>query len=196
MAAHVARCNTCGQRLQVIVALQRYHRNRGRRWRPAPWLLVAAVLALAVATVGVEKRLFQDGPPDLSVIAVELPYPLVLLNNRSEGDADRRAAHQPYLNQDYARAELLLGESTLAIDVFLRGVSLYMLGREQKALTLLRRVPLESVWSDPARWYEANSLIRLGEWEAARGLLSKLSAENGEYSSRATRLLPRLRDGS
>ena len=195
-AAHVARCSTCQQRLQVIVALQQHHRNRERRWRRPQWLLVAAGLTLVVATVAVQKGLLREGPPDSSVLAVELPYPLVLLHNRSEVDADRRVAYQEYVKGDYARAELLLRESPLVIDLFLRGVSLYMLGREEEAFTLLHGVPLESVWSEPARWYEANSLIRLGKWEAARGLLSKLSADNGEYAGRATLLVQRLGDGS
>ena len=196
MAAHMARCSTCEQRLQVIVALQRYHRNRERRWLRPHWLLVAAGLALTVVTMAVEKELLQDGHPDSSVVAVEVPYPLVLLNNRSEVDRDRRVAYQAYVDGNYAGAELLLEESTLPIDLFLRGVSFYMLGREEEGLALLRRVPLESPWSDPALWYQANSLIRLGKWEAARGMLSRLSAEDGEYSSRARRLVGRLRDGS
>ena len=196
MAAHVAGCNTCAQRLQVMVALQEYHRKRELRWRRSRWLLVAAALALAVATVAVEKGLLQDGPPGPSVVAVEFPYPLVLLNNRSEVDADRRAAYQVYLNGDYSRAELLLRGSTLEMDLLLRGVSLYMLEREEEALTVLGRVPHESVWREAARWYEANALIRLGEWKAARRLLRRLSADAGEYSDRAALLVQRLGDGS
>ena len=96
MAAHVAHCTTCQQRLQVILALQRYHRTRERSRRRPQWLLVAAGLALTVAAVVVEK-VFQDGPPDSPVVAVQLPYPLVLLNNRSEVDPDRRPAYQAYL---------------------------------------------------------------------------------------------------
>ena len=196
MAAHVADCNTCAQRLQVIVALHEYHRKRELRWRRSQWLLVAAVLALVVATLAVKKGLLQDRPPDRSVMAVEFPYPLVLLNNRSEVDADRRAAYQVYINGDYSRAELLLRGSTLEMDLLLRGVSLYMLEREEEALPVLRRVPHESVWREPARWYEANALIRLGQWQAARSLLRTLSAENGEHSDRATLLAQRLGDGS
>ena len=73
MAVHVAGCNTCAQRLQVIVALQEYYRKRELGWRRPRWLLVAAVLALAVATVAVEQVLLQDAPPDPSVLAVSLP---------------------------------------------------------------------------------------------------------------------------
>ena len=196
MAAHVAHCTTCQQRLQVIVALQRYPQNRERRWRRPQWLLVAAGLSLAVATVVVEKGLRQDRAPDFSIVTVAIPYPLVRLNNRSEVEADRRPGYQAYLDENYARAELFLAKSPLEIDLFLRGVSLYMLGREEEALASLRRVPLESVWCDPARWYEANSLIRLGKLGAARGLLLRLSAENGEYSSRAAGLAQRLAGGS
>ena len=76
MAAHVAACNTCAQRLQVIVALHEYHRKRVFRWGRPRWLWVAAVLALAVATVVVEQVLLQDAPPDPSVLAVE--YPTIL----------------------------------------------------------------------------------------------------------------------
>ena len=75
MAAHVAGCNTCAQRLQIIVALQEYHLKRELRWGRPRWLLVAAV-ALAVATVAVEQVLLQDAPPDPSVLAVE--YPTIL----------------------------------------------------------------------------------------------------------------------
>ncbi len=38
MAAHVAGCNTCAQRLQVIVALQEYYRKRELGWRRPRWL--------------------------------------------------------------------------------------------------------------------------------------------------------------
>ncbi len=196
MAAHVAGCNTCAQRLQVIVALQEVHRKRKLRWPRPGWLLAAAVLALAVVTVAVEQGLLRNRPPDPSVIAVEFPYPLVLLNNRSEVDTDRRAAYQVYQDGDYSGAELLLLGSTLEMDLLLRGVSLYMLEREKEALRVLRRVPQDSVWREPARWYEANALIRLGEWKAAGRLLRTLSAENGEYSDRATLLVQRLGDGS
>ncbi len=130
------------------------------------------------------------------MLAVSLPYPLVLLNNRSEVDADRRAVYQVYLNGNYSRVELLLRGSTLEMDLLLRGVSLYMLEREEEALTVLGRVPKESVWREAARWYEANALIRLGEWKAARRLLGRLSAEAGEYSDRAALLVQRLGDGS
>ena len=71
-----------------------------------------------------------------------------------------------------------------------------MLEREKEALPVLRHVPQDSVWREPARWYEANALIGLGEWKAAGRLLRTLSAENGEYSDRATLLVQRLGDGS
>ena len=195
MAAHVAGCKTCEQRLRVVVALQEYYGGRQLRWRRPGWLVAAAALAVAVATVALERGLAPGRTPHAPTLAEELPYPLVLLSNRSEVDADRRAAYQAYRDGNYARAERLLGESTLAIDLFLRGVSLYLLGREEEALPLLRRVPPEDVWSDPARWYEANALLRLDRWGEARRLLSRLSVEPGEYSSRAASLLQRQGEG-
>ncbi len=196
-AEHVAECDTCSQRLQVMVALQEYHlenglrRRRRRRW----WLVAAAVLALAVVTVFVQQSLRQDGPPKPSVIAVKIPYPLVLLNNRSDAETDRRSAYQAYLAGDYSRAEILLRRSTHEMDLLLRGVSLYMLERWEEAVSVLRGVSHESAWRQPALWYEANALIRLGQWEEARRILQALAGEDGEYTDRATALVEQLGEG-
>ncbi len=193
VATHVSGCRVCRQRVRIVVMLDEVHHLRRPRRHRIRWLAVAAALAFFLGPLTLETILFQLQAPHSGHLAVREPHPLVLLSNRSAaGSGPPRDAYQAYLRADYSGAESLLSDSADEMDLLVRGVSLYMLGRETEALEVLEQVPEDGAWSEAARWYEANALLRMGEAAAALSILSRLAVENGGHSERAARLVRRL----
>lgn len=163
------------------------------------WFAAAAVLVLAIAYIG----FFMQADPlsgEEAFTSYFEPYPA---DNavRSEGDSLKQSqialGLEAYERADYEEAmrllQPLLKESVRAR--FYYGVSQLAIGETEKATAILAEMGNEnSIYEDPAAWYSALGLLKLGERERAVNLLERIvEVARGKYRNQAIELLKKLK---
>lgn len=197
--AHVSECQTCRERLQVMLLLDagRLGDSTAQPDRSKQWRYSAAAAALLVIAAGVLALVYlrSTSPADL---ATNEPYPLVQLSLRGDpsdqGIEACRAAFEAYNEGDFKTAARGLAHcSPLPEFNFFRGVSEYLAGDAESALEHLRAAQSPpGPWEQPAIWYEAHALLRLNRPAEARTLFLRLEQEGSQYRRQATGLRRRL----
>lgn len=193
---HLEECRSCRERIRVMCLLELAGADQARR-RPAvvrKWYAMAAgiVLALVGAAILYRSGRVQFEP---SALATREPYPLVLLDARSEAPRDSCGeAFELYRRSRYAEAATAFGSCPAGAETdFFRGVAEYLGGRPESARRRLSAAAaVQSPWREPARWYEANACLVLHDLEAARVLLEELASSGGRYAEPAAALLSQL----
>lgn len=167
------------------------------------WFVAAAVLVLGIAYIGFFKTAglidgeqlyisyFEPYPADNAVRSqgadsTQIDQLKTALDAYSKGDLEEAARGflgYLYLQETDARASFYLG------------VTLLSQGYADKAEATLGAVAerSDSIYSDPARWYYALSLIRQGKRSSARKELQKLSRNaKGKFRKLADDLIEEL----
>lgn len=197
---HLEECRDCRERVRVMSLLEsagaEQARPRSARWHLRKWYAVAAAVALALVGTAV---VYRGGPArfEPAALATREPYPLVLLDVRSEASqASCREAFELYQSSRYGEAATAFASCPAGAETdFFRGVAEYLSGQPESARRrLAAAAAAQSPWREPARWYEANACLLLHDLETARALLEELASTGGHYAEPAAELLSRLLD--
>ncbi|GAB5527666.1 MAG: hypothetical protein Roseis2KO_55380 [Roseivirga sp.] len=163
------------------------------------WFAAAAVLMLSIAYIG----FFMQADPlsgEEAFTTYFEPYPA---DNAVRSDDDSLKLSQMYQGLEaYERADYgeamtllqpLLKESIRAR--FYYGVSQLAIGETERAIATLAEMSNEdSIYEDPAAWYSALGLLKLGEREQAVNLLERIvEVARGKYRNLAIELLKKLK---
>jgi hypothetical protein len=193
---HLEECRSCRERVRLmsLLELAGVEQARPRSAGVKKWYAVAAVVVLALVGAAI---LHRGGPVrfEPAALATREPYPLVLLDARSEAPRTScREAFELYRSSRYAEAATAFGYCPAGAEIdFFRGVAEYLAGQPGDARRRLSAAAaVHSPWREPARWYEANACLLLRDLEAARGLLEELATSGGHYAEPAAELLSRL----
>ncbi len=194
---HLEECRECRERVRVMSLLELAGRERmGWARSGKNWYAVAAVAVLTLAGAAmVILRMGSPAPFDPAALAPREPYPLVLLDTRSEAAGGRcREAYQLYREGRYRLAAEAFSHCPSGAEAdFFQGVSEYLAGDPESARRQLSAVAaVPGPWREPARWYEAAACLALGDLEAAALLLEGLAASGGQYAPAAAELLAKL----
>ncbi len=194
---HLEGCRECRERVRVMSLLELAAAEpMGRAHSGKKWYAVAAVAVLTLAGAAmVILRVSGPVPFDPATLATREPYPLVLLDTRSEAPDRRcREAYQWYREARYRLAAEAFSHCPSGAEAdFFQGVSEYLAGDPGSARRRLSAVAAApGPWREPARWYDAAACLALGDLEAAALLLEGLAASGGQYAPAAAELLAKL----
>ncbi len=191
---HLESCAECRERLQVMAGLAALDRIEAVPPSSASYgkigLLAAGLLIALLLTVVYREA----AGPRFAEIATNRPFPVFPLQTRATESAALSNALERYAEGGYGEAERLLAAFPDHSDaLFFRGVSLYFLERFKEAVSVLEEAGASGgEWEEPAAWYRANALLRLGATDRARQALQRLARSPGSYSNQAEEILQRL----
>jgi len=214
---HFFACDACLKELQALQGMRQVlRRARSKSWSPPVWAWgLAACLLLAV---GVRLALRDREPVASAPVAVQMPpaaaaakqtaleelarfdppayAPVVLRGTKSEASRAFSSAMELYQHREYARAAagLMKAEKDDPAAGFYLGICQLVMGRNDDGVASLRRtIGLgETEYRDPARFYLAKGLIRMGKVDEARAELTSLAGSSGATRNQAKGLLDKL----
>ncbi|HLV00561.1 MAG TPA: tetratricopeptide repeat protein [Acidobacteriota bacterium] len=190
---HLDECPDCRERLEIMVALDVASNDRPRILSGNN-LLIAAGLFLALLATLLYPFYFQ--PLDLASVATNesyLEFPLEVRDGSSAPSV--KAALTLYQAGRYEEAASQFSQlSALSPHLALYArVSHYLSGHYSEAIQHLEQASSESMHRDPARWYLANTYLRLDNPEVAEKILFTLIEDGSRFQEEARRLLGQVR---
>jgi len=197
LVEHIRRCRRCAERARIMTVLaDPEFRSRTRsRFRPGRFLLAAAVLAVAVLIIPPLLLDWdsQNTTTGIRELATKEPYTFFPLEVRSPEDELREQAFTAYRQNRLREADRLFSriqEEKLNPEVlFFRGVTRYLLGRDEQARSDLENARISEPYRRAATWYLANLFVRRGQVPEALRELHTLQSEEGQFNDEARRLI-------
>jgi tetratricopeptide (TPR) repeat protein len=157
---------------------------------------IAASIVLLI-TVGVAVRLMVASPGYQELVDVELaqPYPVFNLMRGEADESPKDKGYQLYEQGDFATASLYFqqvspDDKDLASVTFYNGLSYLYAGDYKTANALLESATIaNSRYEQQGQWFRALALIKAGNKNKARELLTMIESNEQHYKRDAARAL-------